>query len=320
VAIPNTLASGYSGNENAYQNAITNQASAITSAQQQITSAENKVQQDEINLQVQQQPPTTQAVESAQASLINAQASLQNAELAYNNNILKAPFDGTIAQLNNQVGDQVTGSTDVAVETTTQSIAVIPLNEVDVAKVAVGDKVSMTFDAIDGLTITGTVVQIDNIGTVSQGVVSYNVKITFDTEDPRVKTGMSINASIITNIAADVLTVPSSAIQTQGTTSYVLMLSPADTETVAGQTGVIAKVAPTRVTVQTGVSDDTNTQITSGSLKAGDSIVVQTITATATKSAASTATSALRLGGATGGLGGGAGFTGATRTGAAAAR
>ena len=317
VTIPNTLSSNYSGNENAYQTALTNQASALTSAQQQITSAQNKLQQDQINLQVQQQPPTSQQVESAQASLTNAQASLQNAEITYNNNILKAPFDGIIAQLNNEGGDEVTGSTNVAVETTNQSIAIIPLNEVDVSKVAIGDKATMTFDAIDGLTITGKVVEIDNIGTVSQGVVSYNVKITFDTEDPRVKTGMSINVSIITNIAADVLSVPSSAIQTQGTNSYVLVLNPSDTTPVVGQQSVAAKVAPTRVTVQTGVSDDTNTQITSGSLKAGDSIVTQSITASATKSAASTATSALRLGGAgAGGFGGGAG---AVRAGGAAA-
>jgi multidrug efflux pump subunit AcrA (membrane-fusion protein) len=60
VAIPNPLSSSYSGNENAYQTAITNQASAILSAQQQITSAQNKLQQDQINLQVQQEPPTSQ--------------------------------------------------------------------------------------------------------------------------------------------------------------------------------------------------------------------------------------------------------------------
>jgi hypothetical protein len=168
----------------------------------------------------------------------------------------------------------------------------------------------MTFDAVPGLTLTGKVVEIDNIGTVSQGVVTYNVKIAFDTEDPRVKPGMSVNVSIITNIAADVLTVPSTAIQTLGSSSYVLKLAPSQTEAVAGQAGVTAKVAPTRVTVQTGVSDDTNTQITSG-LNVGDSIVVQSITTTSTKSAAASATSALRLGGGAGfGGGGGGGFGG----------
>jgi multidrug efflux pump subunit AcrA (membrane-fusion protein) len=174
------------------------------------------------------------------------------------------------------------------------------------------------------LTITGTVVEIDNIGTVSQGVVSYNVKISFDTEDPRVKTGMSVNASIITNIAADVLSVPSTAIQTQGSSSYVEVLNASSTQAVVGQQGVTSSVAPTKVVVQTGASDDTNTQITNGNLKAGDSVVTQTINATAAKSTAATATSALRLGGATGGFGGGGGaFTGGgarTTGGAAAAR
>jgi len=305
ISVPNTLASNYSSNQNAYQTALTNQGSALQTAQQQITSAQNKLQQDEINLQVQQQPPTSQQIESAKASLTNAEAQLQNAQITYNNNILTAPFDGTVAQLNNQVGDLVTPSTNVATVVTSQSIAIIPLNEVDVANVKLGDKATMTFNAVDGLTITGTVAQIDNIGTVNQGVVSYNVKIAFDTEDPRIKPGMSVNVSVITNIAADVLTVPSSAVQTQGTNSVVLKLDPSQTQTVAGQTGVIAKTAPVRAVVQTGVSDGSNTQILSG-LNEGDSIVIQSITITSTKSAASSATSVLRLGGG-GGFGGGAG-------------
>lgn len=306
VSIPNLLASSYSSAYNAYQNALTSQTSAEATAQNQVQSAQNKLQQDQINLSVLEEPPTNQQVESAQASLTQAQAQLQNAQIAYQNNILSSPFDGQVAQLNNQVGDQVTASTIIAVVVSPQSLAVIPLNEVDVAKVKLSDKATMTFDAVNGLTITGTVVEIDNIGTVSQGVVNYNVKIAFDTEDPRVKPGMSVNVSVITDIQADVLAVPNSAIQTQGTQNYVQILDPTKTQSTTGVTGVTSSVIPTNVVVQTGASDDTYTQITSGSLKAGDTVVTQTIATTATKSAASTATSALRLGGG-GGFGGGGG-------------
>lgn len=308
ITIPNTLASNYNANNNAYQTAQTNQTTTIASAQDQITSAQNSLKQAQINLQVKQQPPTDQQVQSANAQVTQAEASLQNAQIAYDNNILKAPFDGSVAALNNQPGDQVTGSTVIATVVTSQSIAVIPLNEVDVAKVAQGDKATMTFDAIDGLTITGKVAQIDNLGTVSQGVVSYNVKIAFDTEDPRVKPGMSVNVSIITNVAPDTLSVPNGAVQTQGGSSFVLGLEQAQTKAVAGQTGVLALTAPQRIPVQTGLSDDSNTQITGGGLAEGQSIVVQTITVSTAKTAASSATSALRLGG--GGavrIGGGAG-------------
>jgi HlyD family secretion protein len=309
VSIPNIASASYTSSYNAYQQALTTQASDVLNAQNQIQSAENKLQQDQINLQVLQQPPTNQQLESAQASLTSAQAQLQNAQIAYQNNILTSPFDGKVAQLNNQVGDQVTGSTVVAIVVSPQSLAVIPLNEVDVAKIKLGDKATMTFDAVDGLTITGTVVQIDNIGTVSQGVVNYNVKISFDTEDPRIKPGMSVNVSIITDIQADVLAVPNGAIQTQGTQNYVLTLDPAKTSPVTGQTGVISSVQPASVTVQTGASDDTYTQITGGSLKSGDTVVTQTILATAAKSSAASATSALRIGGGAGFGGGGGAVT-----------
>ncbi|MDD5433706.1 MAG: hypothetical protein PHE77_03610, partial [Candidatus Pacebacteria bacterium] len=61
-------------------------------------------------------------------------------------------------------------------------MAEISLNEVDVAKVKIGQRAIITFDAIDELEITGKVEDVDTIGTVSQGVVSYNVKIIFDTQ------------------------------------------------------------------------------------------------------------------------------------------
>jgi len=306
VSIPNLASASYTSSYNAYQQALTTQASDILNAQNQVQSAENKLQQDQINLQVLQEPPTNQQLESAQASLTSAQAQLENAQITYQNNILTSPFDGQVAQLNSQVGDQVTGSTVVAVVVSPQSLAVIPLNEVDVAKAKLGDKATMTFDAVDGLTITGTVAQIDNIGTVSQGVVNYNIKISFDAEDPRIKPDMSVNVDIITDIQADVLAVPNSAIQTQGSQSYVQVLDPSKTQVASGVTGVTSSVAPANVTVQTGASDDNYTQITGGSLKAGDTVVTQTIQTATAKSAAASATSALRIGGG-GAFGGGGG-------------
>ena len=96
---------------------------------------------------------------------------------------------------------------------TKQKIAEISLNEVDAAKVKVGQKVTLTFDAIDGLSITGEVSEIDALGTVSQGVVTYGVKIAFDTQDERVKSGMSVSAAIITDVKQNVLLVPNAAVK-----------------------------------------------------------------------------------------------------------
>jgi multidrug efflux pump subunit AcrA (membrane-fusion protein) len=176
------------------------------------------------------------------------------------------------------------------------------MNEVDVSKIKLGQKATITFDAIENLSMTGTVVEIDTLGTVSQGVVSYNVKIAFDTKDDQVKPGMSISASIITDSKIDVLMVPSSAIKTNDTTKYIQMFTTPLSLPFAGSQGTPSKETPTQIQVEIGISDDTNTEIISG-IKEGDQIVSRTIT----NSTKTTTSSSLLGGTGTRGIGGGGG-------------
>jgi len=106
--------------------------------------------------------------------------------------IFKAPFDGIIIQINFVIGNEYAGNSVFTAIATKQKIAEISLNEVDAAKIKIGQKATLTFDAIDNLSISGEVTQIDTLGTVSQGVVTYNVKILFDTQDDRIKPSMSV--------------------------------------------------------------------------------------------------------------------------------
>jgi multidrug efflux pump subunit AcrA (membrane-fusion protein) len=176
------------------------------------------------------------------------------------------------------------------------------MNEVDVAKIKLGQKATITFDAIENLSMTGSIAEIDTLGAVSQGVVSYNVKIAFDTEDAQIKPGMSVSASIITDSKTDVLIVPSSAIKNQNNRNYVQMFAPPLPAPLTGSQGTPSLIVPNQITVETGISDDTNTEIISG-LKEGDQIVSRTVTSTTTAP-----TSSLLGGGNTRGIGGGAVF------------
>jgi HlyD family secretion protein len=153
-----------------------------------------------------------------------AQLSVEQAQRAYDNYFIRAPYDGIIGRIPVNVYGQAGGSTVMATIIGQQKIASISLNEVDAAKVKSGQTVMITFDAIDNLNATGTVEQIDQVGTVTQGVVSYAVKILIDTTDPRIKPGMSVNTTIVTNREDNVLLVPSAAVKTQGNTSYVQVL------------------------------------------------------------------------------------------------
>ncbi|MDB5195077.1 MAG: family efflux transporter subunit, HlyD family secretion protein [Parcubacteria group bacterium] len=167
----------------------------------------------------------TLSQESAQLSYQKAQNAYQDARSALDNYVVRAPFAGTIASVPLQKFDQAGGSATVAVLVTKQQLATLSLNEVDAAKVKGGQKVTLTFDAIDGLTINGTVAEVDTVGSVTQGVVSYTVKIAFDSQDTRILPGMTVNATIVTASKDQALVIPSSAIKTQGTQTYVEVAS-----------------------------------------------------------------------------------------------
>ncbi len=288
INIPNTNSASYLNNLNAFNSAVQAQTQALENAQASIVSDQNALDRANLSLQNIMLPPTGADIASAKAQITSAQAQLANAQTTYQNTVLRAPFDGSVATLAFNVGDKITAGTTFATIITNQQMAKITLNEVDVAKVQLGQKATMTFDAIDGLQMTGQVGEVDTLGAVSQGVVTYGVQIVMDTTDPRIKPGMSVSASIITKVAADVLTVPNAAVKSSTAGgNYVQVL-------VNGQ--------PQNKTVTIGIADDTNTQILSG-INAGDQVVTQTITTGATSSttgtAAQTGTSIL------GGLGGG---------------
>ncbi len=185
---------------------------------------------------------------------------------------IRAPFAGVVAALPAKVGDSASSGSSLVTIITTQSLATITLNEVDIAKIKVGQKVTLTFDAVNDLTITGEVVEVDSLGTTNSGVVSYAVKIAFDVQDDRIKSGMSVSAVVILASKVDVLVVPTAAIKTNGDQSYVQ---------------VLVNGVPQNKNVTMGASSDTETEIVSG-LSEGD-VVVTSVVSAATKAKAATA-------------------------------
>ena len=237
-------------------------------------------------------------LKSQRLSVQERQNSLNDALEEYAKYVVRAPISGTVASVGVYRGQSASSGTSIATIVADQLVASIALNEVDVASVDVGDKVTATFDAIEDLALTGSVAEIDSIGTVSSGVVSYGVLVRFDMQDERVRSGMSVSAVVATDVLQNAVIVPSSAVKAAGGTSYVEVLDGVDASAVSAQ-GVTSDTAPRRVAVEVGMSNDTETEIISG-LTDGEYVVTRTIAgseASTTKATSSSSSAASLLGG-----------------------
>ncbi len=166
---------------------------------------------------------------------------------------ITAPTTGTVDNITITHGMTLMGtaSTRIAVvRSSGNPIATFNVSEVDVNRIKPGQKATITLDSIPGKTFTGRVMTVDKIGTVSSGVTNYPVVILFDANAPEILPNMAATANIIIDSKPGVLLVPSDAIQTQTNGSaYVRVLQ-------NGQ--------PVNITVETGLSSDTQTEIVSG--------------------------------------------------------
>ncbi|MCX6753107.1 MAG: efflux RND transporter periplasmic adaptor subunit [Candidatus Nomurabacteria bacterium] len=257
--------SGYQTTLSDYLTTMNNHFSSLGSIKTNIQNSKDTFQSSDLDIQ------------SAQLSVTQKENALQDAKDKLADYTIRAPFSGLVSVINVKVGDTASSSSVASIVTNSQ-LAQISLNEVDVAKIQLGQKATITFDAIPDLSITGKVTQIDTVGTVTSGVVNYTVKISFDTQDNRIKPGMSVSADIITDVKTDALLVPNSAVKTKGGVSYVQMFTPPLVGSDNNSAGILSLTLPEQVTVQTGLSNDTSTEITSGIIE-GDQVVLKTVTA-----------------------------------------
>jgi len=269
--------SSHSSKVNGYVSSLTSSQSSITSLEKQIINYERTIEEKTESLADLKKGPDELDIRSQKLSLEQKEVALQNTKNKLIDYYVYAPFDGVIANVSVASGEEVGSGTIIATLMTSQKIAVITLNEIDVTKVKIGQKAILTFDALADLSITGNVTNIDASGTVNQGVVSYDVQIALDVDNENIRPGMSTSVGIITENKSNVLLISSSAVKTQGDAYYAEVME-------SGQT------KPTRKIVEIGISNDTQTEIVSG-INEGDKVVTKTSGSTSSTSSSSSSSS-----------------------------
>jgi HlyD family secretion protein len=191
-----------------------------------------------------------------------AQAKVQALTNIVDSVAIQASFDGTVTDIFNFEGDQVTnGSRAIQLDNLATMVVDVSVSEVDINYISVGDTVSITFDALADQVYNGRVTQVGGAGIDTDGIVKFNVAITLTDADEAIKPGFTAVSRIIIDQAKDVLMVPLTAIHTADGQKYVIVQ----------RSGRLVQVP-----VTLGTSSDLYSALIEGDLQDGDLVVILT--------------------------------------------
>lgn len=206
INIPNTSATTYVANYNAYQAALQAQQVAVGAAGATLDQAQAALALKK----AQARPADLKAVE---AQVLSAQGQVLAAEASLENTIIRAPADGTVTQADIKPGELATALKQVIILQDVGNLHVeADVSEANIAQLKPDQIVDLTFDALGpDRHFTGHVQTVNPASTVVSGVVNYLVKASMN-NIPEVKPGMTANMTILIGQKSNVLAVPQRAI------------------------------------------------------------------------------------------------------------
>lgn len=197
--------------------------------------------------------PDANDILAAQARVDAAQATIRMMQI-------HTPFDGTVTAANPVIGDMVSPSTNAfRVDDLSRLLVDVQVSEIDINSIAIGQTVLVTFDAVLSQEYHGKVVEVDQAGTISQGVVNFGVTVELIDPDERVKPGMTAAVTITVQQLEDVLLVPNRAVRLVEGERVVYILT---------------NGAMKQVVIELGATSDTVSEVVSGDIRAGDTIIL----------------------------------------------
>jgi len=203
---------------------------------------------------------TPQQIQAQQAQVDAASANVALYDAQINNSIVVAPFSGTVSSVRVKAGDIVAANTPAISLNPEGALQIsVYLNEVDAAKVAVGNKATVTLDAYGSAQpFDATVVTIDRSPTMQNNIPAYKATLQFANSDAHITSGATANITITTAQKDNALIIPASAVLQNGASSFVLVQN----------SGSIVQRQ-----IQLGIQSTSTDEVTSG-LSAGDQFLI----------------------------------------------
>ena len=139
----------------------------------------------------------TKDQQALEARVAAAQKQLQIAENAPADLELRAPFAGTVMDIDLFIGQYVTTGQNAILlaDLSEWFIETDNLTEIEVVNVNVGQQVTVVPDALPNMNMTGEVASISSVFEEKRGDITYTVRISVPITDPRLRWGMTVSVT-----------------------------------------------------------------------------------------------------------------------------
>jgi len=169
----------------------------------------------------------TENLKQAEAERDRDRAALANAQVQLSYAGITAPISGVIGSISTQEGETVAAGLNAPTFVTIIDLARLQVeayvDEVDIGKIKVGQRVVFTVDAFPADDFAGKVVAIYPKATIQDNVVKYVVAVEIVTPyEGRLRPEMTTSVSIELE-SRQVLAIPSSAVQREGGKHFVFL-------------------------------------------------------------------------------------------------
>lgn len=169
------------------------------------------------------------ALAASRAQVSQAAANLAQAKTNLGYATIYSPIDGVVLTRSYDLGQTVQSSFSApTLFTIAADLSVMQIDtsvsESDVGALKEGMKANFTVDAFPGKTFEGTVRQVRNSPTTTQGVVTYDAVIDVNNEDHSLRPGMTANVTFVLDQVANVIKIPNAALRFKPTRDQMLAL------------------------------------------------------------------------------------------------
>jgi len=233
---------------------------------------------------------------SAAASVKEAQATLSSDRTNLSKASIRSPINGVVLKRSVEPGQAVAASLQVATlfsiaEDLRQMELEVAVDEADVGRVADGQQATFTVDAYPDRTFTAGVTRVAFGSTTTGDVVSYTAVLKVSNDDLALRPGMTASAEIASASVKSALLVPNAALRFTPSTSasqsarggFSLLprppsAAPRQTEATPVEGGtqqvyVLRDGKPVAVPVTVGLSDGRRTEVKSGDVSEGTTVI-----------------------------------------------